>query len=158
MPALTEVKLSVNSPAFKHGEEIPQKYSCEGDSINPPLDIQGYPEDTKSLAIIVEDPDAPNGTFIHWVCFNVTPTNHIPEGHQPGMSGHNGAGKTGYRGPCPPSGSHHYFFKVYALNTTLDVQEGIEAEPLKEAMARHTVGFGELMGTYQKKGNSSKNN
>jgi len=156
MPALTEVKLSVSSPAFQHGEAIPQKYSCEGESINPPLSIQGYPEETQSLSIIVEDPDAPNGPFIHWVCFNIDPTNHIPEGQQPGMSGHNGAGKTGYRGPCPPSGTHHYFFKVYALNTRLDVQEGIDATALKNAMDRHKVGFGELMGTYQKQGNNAK--
>ncbi|TKK64411.1 YbhB/YbcL family Raf kinase inhibitor-like protein [Ilyomonas limi] len=157
MPALTEVKLSVSSPAFKHGEEIPQKYSCEGENINPPLNIEGLPEDTKSLSIIVEDPDAPNGTFIHWVCFNIDPIKHIAENHQPGMSGHNSAGKTGYRGPCPPSGSHRYFFKVYALNTKPDVQEGIQAEPLKEAMQRHTIGFGELMGRYEKKGNNAGN-
>jgi Raf kinase inhibitor-like YbhB/YbcL family protein len=158
MPALTEVKLSISSPAFKHGEEIPLKYSCEGESINPPIDIDNLPEGTQSLSIIVEDPDTSHGTFVHWVNFNIDPTKHIAEAHQPGISGHNGAGKTGYRGPCPPDGSHRYFFKVYALNTRLDVQEGIEAEPLKEAMERHTIGFGELMGRYQKKGNTSGNN
>ncbi len=152
MPALNEVKLSISSPAFNHGEQIPLKYSCEGESINPALQIEALPEGTQSLAIIFEDPDTSHGVFVHWVSFNIEPAKHIAENHQPGISGHNGAGKTGYLGPCPPDGSHRYFFKVYALDTKLDVQAGIEPEPLKEAMEKHTIGFGELMGRYQKKG------
>ena len=158
MPALTEVKLGISSPAFTHGGEIPQKYSCEGESINPPLKIEGLPADTQSLAVIVEDPDTSHGVFVHWVVFNIEPADLITEHSSPGIGGHNGAGKTGYLGMCPPDGSHRYFFKIYALNTKLNVQAGIDAELLKEAMERHTIGFGELMGRYEQKGGNTANN
>src|SRR3954467_15633748 len=110
-------ELIVTSTAFRNEGEIPAKYTCDGEEISPPLDIEGVPEATVTMALIVEDPDAPNGTFDHWIVWNIPPTHHIAEGGRPGISGDNSAGKTGYHGPCPPNGSHRYYFHLFALDT-----------------------------------------
>jgi Raf kinase inhibitor-like YbhB/YbcL family protein len=142
--------LVVSSPAFQQGEMIPSKYTCEGSNINPPLQIDHIPEETKTLALITEDPDAPKGTFDHWLVWNIPPKAAIGENTSPGISGANGAGKTGYHGPCPPSGSHRYYFHVYALDTSLDLLAGETKEALQAAMETHILASGSLMGRYQK--------
>jgi Raf kinase inhibitor-like YbhB/YbcL family protein len=152
MATTTKNSLIVNSVAFSAGGHIPAKYSCEGEDINPPLEITGFPEGTKTLAIIVEDPDAPRGTFDHWLVWNIPPNEPIDENSARGISGRNGFGKTGYGGPCPPSGSHRYFFRVYALDTQLSLSAGSDKKALQDAMKDHILASGELMARYQKKG------
>lgn len=148
--------LIITSPAFKHEGLIPSKYTCEGEGINPPLNIQNIPEGSKTLALIIEDPDAPNGTFDHWVVWNIPPAGTIKENTIPGISGHNSAGKTGYLGPCPPSGSHRYYFNVFALNTSLDLMGGENKKKLQQAMESHILAKGTLMGRYQKTGKNNQ--
>jgi Raf kinase inhibitor-like YbhB/YbcL family protein len=145
--------LEVRSTVFSHKGHIPPKYTCEGDDINPPLEISEIPEDAKTLALIVEDPDAPNGVFDHWIAWNISPNEGIAERMNPGISGTNSFGKTGYGGPCPPSGVHRYFFKVFALDTELDIPAGSDKKTLLGAMENHIIAQGEIMGLYQKKGN-----
>jgi len=150
---MNPASLIVTSAAFHNGELIPSKYTCDGEEINPPLEIMELPEGTQSLALIVDDPDAPNGTFDHWLVWNIDPfKKHIAENSNPGISGHNSAGKTGYHGPCPPSGSHRYFFKVYALSTNLDLAPGSGKKELEDAMLPHILGQGSLMGRYERPG------
>src|SRR5215471_13343514 len=143
--------LRVRSDAFSHGGQIPPKYTCEGENINPPLEVSDLPDKTKSLAIIVEDPDAPRGVYDHWVAWNIIPSEAIAENSRPGVNGRNSFGNTGYGGPCPPSGSHRYFFKVYALDNKLDLQPGSDKKTLQQAMKEHVLASGELMGHYQKR-------
>jgi Raf kinase inhibitor-like YbhB/YbcL family protein len=102
--------LSVKSSVFEHNKPIPRKYSCDGEEVNPPLTVSGIPPAAKSLALVVDDPDAPRGTFDHWVVWNIPATGKIEENTAPGAEGLNGAGKRGYVGMCPPSGTHRYFF------------------------------------------------
>jgi Raf kinase inhibitor-like YbhB/YbcL family protein len=150
---MAEVKtetLTVSSPAFRYEGMIPSKYTCDGESINPPLQIDQIPEETKTLAIIMEDPDAPKGTYDHWLLWNISPKNRISENSIPGISGINSSGKTGYHAPCPPSGSHRYYFHVYALDTTLDLGAGSNKEALQKAMKTHILAKGTLMGHYQR--------
>ena len=143
--------LKIRSVAFSHGGYIPPKYTCEGENVNPPLEISDLPENTKSLALIVEDPDAPKGVYDHWIVWNIPPNEMILENSRPGISGKNSFGNTGYGGPCPPSGSHRYFFKAYALDRELNIEAGSDKKRLNEAMKDHILGSGELMGRYQKK-------
>jgi Raf kinase inhibitor-like YbhB/YbcL family protein len=143
--------LKVRSVAFTHGGYIPPKYTCEGENVNPPLEISDLPENTRSLALIVEDPDAPRGVYDHWVAWNIPPSEAIGENSRPGTSGKNSFGNTGYGGPCPPSGSHRYFFKVYALDGDLNIQAGSDKKTLQDAMKGHVLGSGELMGHYRKR-------
>jgi Raf kinase inhibitor-like YbhB/YbcL family protein len=110
MPNNETRNLTVSSPAFNNEGDIPAKYTCEGEEVNPPLQIDAIPEEAISLALIVEDPDAPKGTFDHWIVWNIEPKSSITENSNPGISGSNNGGKTGYYGPCPPSGSHRYYF------------------------------------------------
>jgi Raf kinase inhibitor-like YbhB/YbcL family protein len=145
-----EKDLVVSSSAFDDGGNIPSKYTCEGEDINPPLKIDNLPEGAKTLAIIVEDPDAPNGTFDHWIAWNIPVQNEIQENKAAGISGTNSAQKKGYYGPCPPSGTHRYFFYLFALDTNLDLKEGASKEQLKEAMKEHVLAIGVLMGRYEK--------
>ena len=151
MPRENETGLRVRSVAFSHGGHIPPKYTCEGENVNPPLEISGLPEQTKSLALIVEDPDAPKGIYDHWVAWNIPPNEAIAENSKPGIIGKNSFGNTGYGGPCPPSGSHRYFFKVYALDTNLDIAAGADKRTLEQAMKDHVLAMGELMAHYQKR-------
>ncbi len=150
--------LAISSTAFASGQPIPPKYTCTGENVSPPLAWTGAPSATRSFALILEDPDAPSGTFVHWVTFNIPATSSglpeavSPKGSQPaaGVQGRNGGGQTGYTGPCPPSGVHRYFFKLYALDTSLDLTSGGSADQLRKAMQGHILAQGELMGTFSK--------
>jgi len=147
---MTSPKLEVSSTAFKHNGSIPSDYTCEGKNINPALEIKNIPTAAKSLAVIMDDPDAPNGTFVHWVTWNLPVKEIIPENSSPGTEGNNGRGNKGYMGPCPPSGTHHYHFKVYALDTSLDLKAGATKAELESAMKSHILAQGETVGVYKK--------
>ena len=138
------------STVFSHNGHIPPQYTCEGKNINPPLKVEDIPDGTKTLALIVEDPDAPRGVFDHWIVWNISPNEAIAEGSNPGINGTNGFGKTGYGGPSPPSGVHRYFFRVFALDDQLDLLAGAKKEELLDAMKGHILASAELMGLYQK--------
>lgn len=142
--------LTVTSTAFSAGDMIPSKYTCDGANINPPLDIQGIPENAKCLALIVDDPDAPAGTWVHWVVWNISVTEFIEENTAPGKEGLNDFRKHQYGGPCPPSGTHRYFFKVYALDALLELPEETKKDGLEKAMSGHVLATGELMGLYKR--------
>ena len=150
METTVKTKLNISSPSFKHEGLIPRAYTCEGSNINPPLIIEGIPEDARSLALLVDDPDAPVKTFDHWLVWNIPPVKVIPENSRPGLEGMNSKGELGYTGPCPPSGTHRYFFKVYAVDMLLDTQKGSNKEKLEFALAKHTIAYGELIGLYEK--------
>jgi Raf kinase inhibitor-like YbhB/YbcL family protein len=143
--------LTVTSPDFVHEGEIPERFTCDGEDANPAFNIQGIPEGTKSLVIIMEDPDVPLTTFNHWVVWNIPPQENIAGNSIPGIQGRNSLGKSAYLGPCPPGGTHRYFFKVYALNSMLDIDEDSNKRKLESAMADHILAKGELMGWYHKK-------
>jgi Raf kinase inhibitor-like YbhB/YbcL family protein len=143
-------QLVITSPAFKNEGLIPEKYTCDGEEINPPLKIERIPGEAKSLAIIVEDPDAPKGTYDHWIVWNMPPKGLVKENSIPGIGGHNSAGKTGYHGPCPPSGSHRYYFHVFALDIELDLKAGADKKTLQQAMEPHIIAKGSLMGRYER--------
>ena len=142
--------LTIISSAFDHNGDIPRKYTCQGENVNPPLKISNIPAGSKSLALIVDDPDAPGGTFDHWIVWNILPAEFISEKSIPGIEGKNHYNITHYKGPCPPSGTHRYFFKVYALDTMLELKPGVEKETLEKAMQPHTLASGELIGLYKK--------
>jgi Raf kinase inhibitor-like YbhB/YbcL family protein len=145
--------LNLSSPAFKHNGSIPSKYTCDGSDINPPLVIENVPLIAKSLALIVDDPDAPAGTWVHWVLWNISPStndfreNTFPQGAEQGM---NDFRKRSYGGPCPPSGTHRYFFKLYALDTTLLLGQHTTKAALEKAMKGHIVAQSELIGLYKR--------
>jgi hypothetical protein len=148
------------SPAFEEGKPIPVAYTCDGKDVSPPLNWEGAPEGTRSFALICDDPDAPMGTWVHWVLFNIpadstslpegVPTDaKLPDGARQGLSDF---GRTGYGGPCPPRGKpHRYFFKLYALDTVLELEGNIRKADLERAMAGHVLAQAQLMGTYQRK-------
>lgn len=140
--------MQVRSPAFLHGEKIPARHTCDGENVNPELDISGIPADTKSLVIIVEDPDAISGTWIHWIVFNIPPREVIEENSVPGEEAMNDFKDTSYRGPCPPSGSHRYIFRVYALDTLLGSGFLTKAD-LELEIKGHILAKGEIMGRYR---------
>ena len=143
--------LFVKSPVFESGKPIPQKYSCDGQDINPPLTIEGTPKDAKTLVLVVDDPDAPSGTFDHWVVWNIpASTSNVAENAVPGIEGINGARQMGYMGPCPPSGTHRYFFKVYALDTELSLGVGSKKKDVEKAMQGHVLAKGEMIGLYSR--------
>jgi len=144
-------ELVVTSQAFEHEAMIPSLYTCDGDDINPPLKIEGVPKQAESLVLIVDDPDAPKGTWVHWVVFNIPVTNYIEEDSVPGEQGLNDFGKHDYGGPCPPSGTHRYFFKIYALDTILDLGSDAIKEDVDMAMEGHVIASGELIGLYGKR-------
>ncbi len=143
--------MSVKSPAFAANGFIPARYTCEGSNISPPLVIDNIPEETRTLALIVEDPDAPGGTFDHWVMWNIPPDGRIEEDSAPGREGKNSAQENKFYAPCPPSGTHHYHFKVYALDTELDLPDNTHKKALVKAMEGHILAEGELTGLYQSK-------
>jgi len=146
-------ELKLTSTAFKDQENIPPKYTCQGDNTNPELTISGIPERTKTLALILDDPDAPSGTFNHWTIFNIQPTEKIAESSAPQEStqGKNSAGKNSYTGPCPPSGTHRYIFNLYALDTELTLDATATSKDLRKAMEEHILAQTTLTGLYQKK-------
>lgn len=146
--------LTIASPAFKHNESIPEKYTCDGADVNPPLVIEGVPPGAKSLALIVDDPDAPRGTWVHWVVWNIDPKtkeikeNSVPAGAKQGM---NDFRSRNYGGPCPPSGTHRYFFKLYALDTAPDLGPDTTKAVLEKAMMGHILAQAEIIGLYRRK-------
>ncbi|MFH1360841.1 MAG: YbhB/YbcL family Raf kinase inhibitor-like protein [Candidatus Omnitrophota bacterium] len=144
-------KMKIISPVFSHNGYIPAKYTCQGEDINPPLVISEIPQGAKSLALIVDDPDAPMGLWVHWLLFDIPIVNEIKEDTIPGKQGYNNFGRTNYGGPCPPSGTHRYFHKIYALDAVLGSKEGITKDQLEKAMKGHILGQAELIGLYQKK-------
>jgi len=143
--------LTVTSPDFENEGEIPARFTCDGDDSNPTLNIAGIPDGTKTLAMIMEDPDVAITTFNHWVVWNIPPNETIPGNTVPGVQGNNSLGRNSYLGPCPPGGTHRYFFKVYALNTSLDLDDNTNKHKLEEAMSGHILAQGEIMGYYNKK-------
>jgi Raf kinase inhibitor-like YbhB/YbcL family protein len=143
-------KMKISSPQFKNNDFIPKKFTCMGINVSPELVIENIPEAAKTLALIVDDPDAPSGTWIHWVVYNMAPLSRIAENTIPGKQGINDFGKYNYGGPCPPSGTHRYFFKLYALDKELNLAEGVSAEALLEAMQGHMLDSTELIGLFKK--------
>ncbi len=152
--------MQLTSTAFEHAGKIPGKYTCDEDNTNPPLVIGGVPANAKSLALIMDDPDIPNfvkernniEVWDHWIVFNIPPdTKELAEGQRPpGIQGKNTGGKNAYSGPCPPDREHRYFFKLYALDTMLNLPEGISKKQVEEAMQGHIIAQVELMGRYER--------
>lgn len=146
--------IDLSSPAFYQEGFIPSDYTCDGRDISPPLTISAVPDNAKSLALIMEDPDAPLGTWDHWIIWNIDPvTRYIDEGKTPigAISGTNSFKKLDYGGPCPPFRTHRYVFKIYALDTSLDIPVGSKKNQLKKAMHSHVIAEGLLLGKYGKK-------
>jgi Raf kinase inhibitor-like YbhB/YbcL family protein len=151
-------QIQLTSAAFAFGDKIPVRFTCEGDDVSPPLQWRGAPLEARSFALIMDDPDAPRGTWVHWLLYNIpaaaveltqaVPT--LPETPSGARHGRNTAGDMAYAGPCPPPGKpHRYFFRLYALDTLLSLTPGASRAELEEAMNQHILGQGELMGTYQ---------
>ena len=153
LPVQIRNMMIITSPAFKQNEVIPKQYSCDGEDVNPPLTIVNIPNNAKSLVLIVDDPDAPAGVWTHWLVWNIDPkTTEIKENSTSvnAVVGKNDFGKLEYGGPCPPGGTHRYFFKVYALDMVLDLPQGANRSQLNQAMESHIINKRELMGTYSK--------
>ena len=151
-----QTKLEVSSTAFAPGAAIPARYTCSGEDLSPPLSFSGVPPSARSLALIVDDPDAPGGRFFHWVVYNLTPTTtHLDRAvsnaavtSSSGAQGRNDFGRDGYGGPCPPPGKpHHYRFRLYALNNRIAPQAAT-GTGVEQAMEEHIIGSAELVGTY----------
>ncbi|MGH7157817.1 MAG: YbhB/YbcL family Raf kinase inhibitor-like protein [Candidatus Saccharimonadales bacterium] len=141
--------MELTSPAFANNSPIPRKYTCKGEGVSPPLTVNGVPAGTQSLMLVVEDPDAPGGTFTHWTVWNISAaTTLVREGSVPdsGLQGLNGFNKIGYGAPCPPSGTHRYFFKLYALNRELALQPGAHAYAVTASLEGHVLARAELVG------------
>src|SRR5436190_1588543 len=147
-------KMKITSPAFQEGGTIPEKFSKNGQNVNPELRIEGAPAEAKSLVLIVDDPDAPVGLFTHWIAWNIDPKtteiaeNSVPKGAVQGTNDYPGSG---YDGPQPPSGTHRYYFKIFALDKTLDLPPGAKRKELDKAMNGHVIAQGQLMGRYSHK-------
>ncbi len=146
--------MKIEAP-FAYGKPVPQKYSCEGLNRSPALELLEVPAGTKSIALIMEDPDAPMGTFIHWVLWNISPgTKEIPEGAKDfATEGAGSLGRVGYRGPCPPPGHgpHRYFFRAFALDAVLELKAHSDKAALEKAMEGHVIEQAETMGTYERR-------
>lgn len=151
--AAGEARIKVTSSAFQEGGNIPSKFTCDVSDTSPPLQIAGVPSGAKSLVLIVDDPDAPGGLFTHWLAWNIPPqTGSIAEGSAPkGVQGANDFGKSGYRGPCPPPGTHRYSFKIFALDRELELRSGAKRSQVDAAMKGHVIAQGELIGRYARK-------
>lgn len=145
--------MKITSPAFENSTFIPPRYTCDGDNISPPLRFEDIPPNTKSLVLIVDDPDAPAGDFVHWTVWNIDPTvKEVEEGTIPekGMEGPTDFSKPGWGGPCPPSGIHHYNFKLYALDISLDLPATAKKADIDTAMSGHILAETGLIGLYQR--------
>jgi Raf kinase inhibitor-like YbhB/YbcL family protein len=140
--------MRIQSPVFENGATIPDRFGCRGENINPPLTIENIPAGTQSLALIIEDPDASPGTFTHWVMYDIPATGTIEERSAPGREGMNSGGGKGYTGPCPPSGTHRYLFRIYALDTRSNLAEGSDRATLEKAMQGHILASAELKGLF----------
>jgi len=147
------MSIQLTSPAFDEGEPIPQQYTCDGADVSPALNWSGVPDGTQNLTLIVDDPDAPGKTWVHWVVYDLpADLDGLQEGSfAGGVQGSNDFGNTSYGGPCPPgSSAHRYFFKLYALDTQLDLDTGATKAQVEEAMQGHIIAQGQLMGTYSR--------
>ena len=146
------VKMKLTSPSFENNQEMPSEFTCDGPNVLPELNIEEIPENTKSLALIMDDPDAPGGTWVHWVVWNIPQeTKVIQKGTEPqGIQGTTSFGRLEYGGPCPPSGTHRYFFKLYALDTSLDLKQGSNKAALEQAMDGRIIEKAELIGLYKR--------
>lgn len=152
--------MKLTSPSFSHNDKIPPQYTCDEENISPPLKIEGVPANAKSLVLIMDDPDIPDfvkqkfniQVWDHWIVFNISPTTtEIKEGQNPaGTLGKNTGGKNAYGGPCPPDKEHRYFFKLYALDTMLNLSEGVSKKKVEEAMVGHILEQAELVGKYER--------
>ena len=142
--------MRLTSPAFSHNQMIPKKYTCQGEDINPLLEISEIPAGTKSLALIMDDPDAPGGNWDHWLVCNIVPVAEIKENSVPGTQTRNDFGRVNYGGPCPPSGTHRYFFKLYALNATFNFLKPPSKKELEGAIQKHLLEETVLIGLYKK--------
>jgi hypothetical protein len=151
-PSVQNSQMTITSPSFKNNETIPSNYTCSGVNINPELRIADVPAEAKSFALIVDDPDAPGGTWTHWMLWNIDPaTTVIPEGGKPAQAveGKTSFGRSGYGGPCPPAGKpHHYHFKLHALDTVLNLPAGADVRALEAALEGHVIASAELVGLY----------
>jgi Raf kinase inhibitor-like YbhB/YbcL family protein len=144
--------MRIEALAFQNGKEIPKKFTCQGEDVSPELTFHDVPQKTQCFVLFVEDPDAPSGTFDHWIAWNIPPeTRTLAEAATLVHQGKNSAGKVGYMGPCPPPGKpHRYFFKLYALDTNLVLSERSVKRQVEKAMEDHILAKSELMGTYQR--------
>ncbi len=146
-------QLKISSPAFENNEKIPKKYTCDGANINPPLKIENVPSNIKSLALVFDDIDAPRGTYVHWILWNIGPImneikeNSVPEGAVQGM---NDFKKRHYGGPCPPRRAHKYVFRIYALDTLLNLNHNSTKKDLEKAMEGHIISRAQLTGVYKR--------
>jgi|WetSurMetagenome_2_1015567.scaffolds.fasta_scaffold134219_1 Raf kinase inhibitor-like YbhB/YbcL family protein len=151
--------IKIESAAFKHLQPIPSQYTCDGADISPPLSWNGVPAGTKSLALIAEDPDAPAGTWVHWVVYDLPPATDSLQENLPktdtlaggGKQGKTDFNRIGWNGPCPPGGNHRYFFNIYALDIMLNLPAGKTKAEIEKAMNGHILAKGELVGTYKRK-------
>ncbi|MDE2311673.1 MAG: YbhB/YbcL family Raf kinase inhibitor-like protein [Patescibacteria group bacterium] len=145
--------MTITSPAFADGQPIPKKYTCDGDGVNPPLAFSGVPKEAGSLALVIDDPDAPSGTWTHWTLWNIDPAtlliaeNSVPSG---AVQGQTSSGQNAYGGPCPPSGTHHYYFKLYALDSKLTIPSFADSRALAQALNGHVMSQAQLVGTYSR--------
>lgn len=147
------MSIKISSPTFQHNENIPAKYTCQGENINPPLEIEGVPSNSKSLVLIIDDPDAPSGNWDHWIVWNINPlTKKIPENSVPqeATQGINDFRRVEYGGPCPPSGTHRYFFKIFAIDTIFNLPSSARKTDVLKAMQGHVLDKFELVGLYRK--------
>ena len=146
-------ELYVTSESLRHGDRSPERHALEGENLSPPLSWSGRPDQTQSIAVICDDPDAPSGTFVHWVGWGIDPeAGRLGEGESAPREGRNDFGKTGYDGPSPPPGhgKHRYYFRVYALDTEPGLEPAASKEELEAAINGHVLAAGELMGTYER--------
>jgi len=142
--------MKITSPDFRNNEMIPKKFTCEGEDVSPCLVIESIPRQAKSLALIVDDPDAPMGTWVHWVVYDMPPASRIEQNSIPGKQGTNDFGRRNYGGPCPPSGTHRYFFKIFALDAMLNLKEGLSKKELEHLLQGHILEKAELVGLYKR--------
>lgn len=145
--------MKLSSLVFQNNGYIPVKYTCDGENVNPPLEISGVPAGARSLVLIMDDPDAPRGTWVHWTLWNINPeTKEIKENLLPSgaVEGLTSFGRPGYGGPCPPSGTHRYFFKLYALDTILNLNPEADKKLLEKAMEGHILDYAEIIGLYKR--------
>jgi len=148
----TSASFSISSSEFKDRENIPKRCTCQGDDYNPEIELSDFPDATKSLVLIMDDPDVihNHSSYIHWIVWDIPPTTTIEENSTPGVTGKNSAGTYGYTGPCPASGVHRYYITVYALDVLLNLGKDSDKKSVEKAMEGHIIGKSELMGYYEK--------
>lgn len=142
--------MRISSPAFEDEADIPARYTCDGENLSPPLVLEDVPLETVSLVLVMDDPDAPMGTWDHWVAYDIDPLTEIPEAAAVGTAGSNSWGHVGYGGPCPPGGTHRYFFQLFALDSRLGWEEGADKTSVLEAIHDHIIAEASLLGFYSR--------